>query len=144
MVRALAGVLLASTAACFQYVPVDEVPARGTPVRVGLARQVPIELTEITATNVEEVRGEVVSGDDGRLVLSVLGVRLLGGVDYLARGETVVLPQDAVASLTAKRFSPLRTALATAVLAGAGFLVERALSAAIGGGEGGGPGGEPR
>jgi hypothetical protein len=127
---------------CFQYVPVEGVPPQGTPVRAGLSRPVAIELSDLTANNIVEVRGEIVAGQSEEIVLSAFALRAANEFEYPGRGQTVSLPRDAVARLEQKRISVSRTALATAGLVGLGYLVQLALKA-VGGGGGGDPGGPP-
>lgn len=129
--------LLVSTGACFHYVPALEAPAQGTPVRVPLSRPVAVQLRELTANNVIYVRGEVISAESRRLLLSVFALRAQSGFEYRAAGETVALPSDAVAGLEERRFSVRHTVLAAAVLTAAGYIFQRTLSGAIGGGESG-------
>jgi len=130
--------LLLSTGACFHFVPTPRAPAPGTPIRVALSRPVPLELTRVTANSVVEVRGEVVASRPDTLVVSVFALHGLGGFQYESPGETVALPADAVAGLEERRFSWTRTLVSGAVLTAVGYLMERSLGGAIGGGEPGG------
>ena len=127
---------------CFHYVPVAEVPPQGTPVRVRLAPPLPIELADLTAHNIVEIRGEVATAQPDRIVLSAFTLLSAAEVEYLAGGQTVPLSRDAVAALDQKRISPARTALATAVLVAAGYAIQLGLRS-LGGGNGGDDGGPP-
>lgn len=127
---------------CFHYVPIEGVPEQGTPVRLGLAQPISIELSDLTANNIVEVRGEIIAAPADRILVSAFGLRSAGDFEFLGRGETVSLPRDAIARLEEKRISPGRTAVASALLVGAGYLVQLGLRSAVGGGEGDG-GGQP-
>ena len=127
---------------CFHYVPTEEVPPQGTPVRVRLAPPLPIELADLTAHNIVEVRGEVAAAQPDRIVLSAFTLLSAAEVEYLAGGQTVPLSRDAVAGLDQKRLSPARTALATAALVGVGYAIQLGLRS-LGGGNGGGDGNPP-
>lgn len=129
--------LVLTLTGCFHYVPVEEVPRQGTAVRTYLSRPISLELTEVTANNVMEVRGEVVSDGADRVLLSAFGLRSASDFQHVAAGETVAIPRDAIERMEEKRISFPRTALAGAVLAGAGYLVQLGLRSAIGGNEGG-------
>lgn len=139
-VRTLLLVLAVSTAGCYQYVPVETTPPQGTSVRAGLSSSMSFELSEITANRIVEIRGEVVTASAERLVLSAFSLVSQSDFEHLAAGETIVVPQDAVAWIEKREISASRTALVGAALVGVGFLIEAAIRGG-GGGEddGGGP-----
>lgn len=131
-------VLSLGTAGCFHYVPVDEVPPQGSAVRVTMSEPVPVELREITANRVVEIRGEVVTAAPDRLFLSAFAVVSNSDLERLADGETVILPRGLIEGIEQKRLSTTRTILATAAVVGLSFLVETVIRGS-GGGEGDGP-----
>ncbi|NIP79579.1 MAG: hypothetical protein GWM90_10315, partial [Gemmatimonadetes bacterium] len=86
-----------------------------------------------------QVRGEVVANRPDRLLMSAFALESVSQYEHLAAGETVLIPRDALGQIEEKRISATRTALAGAVLAGAGYLIQLGLRTAIGGGDGGEP-----
>ncbi len=141
LLRLLALSLLVFAGACFHYVPTEQAPVRGTPVWVSLSRPIPVQLSELTANGVVRLRGELVSAGPEDLVVSVFSLRSQSGFEYRSLGETVALPADAVEGIEQRRFSLVRTVVSGAVLGAAGYLIQRTLRGAIGGGEpGDGPG----
>ena len=132
---ALVGLATASTG-CFHYVPVEEVPRQGTPVQVYTSRPVPVPLEDVTANNVVMVRGEVITEQTDQLALSAFTLESANEFEYLAGGQTVFVPRDALARIEEKRISWLRTGLTAAAFAGAGILIDWGLRQATGGGEG--------
>ncbi|MEJ2503639.1 MAG: hypothetical protein P8177_10080 [Gemmatimonadota bacterium] len=128
-----------STAGCFTYVPVGEVPARATPVQVHLNRPLPMPLEDITANNIVMVRGEVITDQQSELALSAFTLKSASDFEYLAGGQTVFIPRDALGAIEQKRLAVGRTALATAAVVSAGILIDWGLRQASGSGEGGDP-----
>lgn len=130
--------------ACFHYVPAHDGVHRGSRVRVELARPTAVDLREVTANNVTNVSGELVSSGSDRLVLSVFALRAAGGFEYFSEGETVVLPGDAVGRLEERRISAVRTTLAVAILGAAMYAIGSSLGGSSGGGESGSGTGQVR
>nr|NIY07960.1 hypothetical protein [Gemmatimonadota bacterium] len=133
--RCLSLSLLLTTGACFHYVPGSDATPRGARVRVELTRPTPVELREVTANSVTNVSGEVVSSASDRLVLSVFALRAAGGFEYLSGGETVIFPNDVVGRVEERRISPVRTALAAALVGAAVYAISATLGGSSGGGE---------
>lgn len=133
--------LVAASTACFHYVPSAGMPSQGTPVRAYLNRPVPVELADITANNIVEVRGEFVTARPDQLILSAFALQTASDVEHRAGGATVYVPRDALRLLEERRISAGRTAVAVGALAGAGYLIQLGLRSAFGGGEGGNGGG---
>lgn len=142
--RCIALSLLATTGACFHYVPGSDTTRQGARVRVELARPTPVELREVTAHDVTDVSAELVSSESDRLVLSVFGLRAAGGFEYFSGGETVVFPDEAVGRIEERKLSALRTTLAGALLGAAVYAIGATLGGSRGGGEGGGGTGQIR
>lgn len=139
--RLLALLLLLGTGACFHYVPGSGATRQGARVRVELAQPTPVELREVTANNVTNVSGELVSSASSRLVVSVFALRAAGGFEYFSSGETVTFPGDAIGRVEERKISALRTALAAALLGAAVYAIGSTLGGSTGGGEpGDGPG----
>lgn len=129
--------LVATSTACFHYVPSAGMPSQGTPVRAYLNRPVPVELADITANNIVEVRGEFVTARPDQLVLSAFTLQTASDVEHRGGGATVYVPRDALRLLEERRISAGRTALAAVAMAGAGYLIQLGLRGGIGGGENG-------
>lgn len=127
--------LLVTTGACFHYVPGSDSMPRGARVRVELARPIPVELRAVTANDVTNVSGELVSSDADRLVLSVFSLRAAGGFEYLSRGETVIVPDDAVGRVEERKISWVHTTLAAALVGGVVYAIGATLGGSSGGGE---------
>jgi hypothetical protein len=140
----LLSALVITASGCYHYVPVSEAPTYGAAIQTHLERPIPVELTDITANNVVRIRGEVIAADADQLVLSAFRIWGANGLEQPLRGETVRIPTDLVGLMEVKRFSTVRTALATVGLAAGSYLIQAALRAAVGGGEGEGPSGPVR
>ena len=124
---------------CFTYIPVGEVPPRATPVQVRLTRPVPMPLQDITANNIVFVRGEVIADQQSELALSAFTLKSASDFEYLAGGQTVFIPRDALGSIERRRLAVGRTALATVAVVGAGILIDWGLRQVTGDDGGGGP-----
>ena len=111
---------VAACAACQTYQPLELGSVRqGERVRVTLSRPVPVKLQQLTIDQPSMIDAEAVGVKDGNLVLSALWVERLGGIGSPGEGWTVTIPVDAVAQLSQRRFSKLRSALVVgAVLVG--------------------------
>ncbi len=143
--RAIAALLLVtlSLSACFSYRTIDPALSRQRDdVRVRLSRPIDVRLTEITANDVVQVDGEVISAADTVLYVSAWALRSRSGFSILAQGETVAIPTAGITELERKRISALRS---SAVVAGVLALSTVIFGAVRGGaeGEGPGPGGNP-
>lgn len=142
--RCVALASLLTMGACFHYVPAPDVSRQGTRVRAELVEPRAVELREVTANNVTNLSGELVSSGPDRLVLSVFALRTAGGFEYLSEGETVVLPGDAVGRVEERRISAVRTTLAIAILGAAMYAIGSSLGGSSGGGEPGSGTGQVR
>lgn len=134
---------LALLAGCFQYVPVRNAsPRPGTRVQVFLNDPQEVRTGEVTANDVVEIRGEVVSADSARLLLSAFGLTSRSGYEHVATGQTTMVPRLNIAGIRENRVSPLRTGFlaGAVVLAGAIFVSEVANPRGSGPGGGGPPG----
>lgn len=134
--------LLAALTGCYSYVPIGELRTeRGSSVRARLSTPEDVRLSAVTVNDVVLVDGEVVTQGTDTLVLSALALQSQAGSEYLAAGETVMIPAASVSSLEAKRFSIVRTGLVTIAAAAASVLL---FSVFESGGGGDGNGGIPQ
>ena len=143
-VRCRVALVLASTSACYTYVPVQTPPGPGALVRV--------ELNEGGSRSLAPVLGPQVASVDGRVVsVADTGVRLAVDVVHTGRGAgqrwegegTVLVPPSGYREVRRRALSRRRTALlAGAVALGVAVLVSQGLGS-DGGGGGPGPGPPP-
>jgi hypothetical protein len=80
--------------------------------------------------------GGVLSKSDSALALSVAEVERFDGNEEFWRGERVVVPRDAIASVQVRRISPIRTALLSTGLVAAAFVLGKAFAGDVFGGGG--------
>lgn len=143
---AAAGLLLAlSLNGCFAYAPVNgAMPSPGSRVKVALDSPQEVRTGDITANDVVEVTGELVSADTAALVVSAFQLTSRSGYEHLASGETTRVPRLNISTVRVNRISPLRTAAMTglALLGGALFISQ--VSPPRGGGGPGNGGGGPQ
>lgn len=141
--RPVAVALLLSFAlgGCFAYAPVrGDMPRPGARVKVDLATPQEFRTGDITANEVVQITGEVVSADTAALVLSAFSFTSRTRFEQIAAGESARVPRLNIASVQENRLSTLRTAALAgmAFLAGALFVSEVANPRGRGGS---GPGG---
>jgi hypothetical protein len=92
---------------------------------------------------VAAISGRLLASQDTALTLAVSSTTRTNGVEDAWNGETVTVPRGSVASVEARTFSPLRSAIAGGAAVAVGAILYGALgSGGSGGGTGGtGPGG---
>ena len=115
----------------------------GGRVRVVLSERGSATVASSVGPRGEAIDGRLTSSSDSALVLSVTQVTRIGGVEEPWKGESVVVPRDAIAVVQREKISTLRTALFSTAIAAGAFLVGRSAAGSnIGGGRGGGKGGQ--
>ena len=80
--------------------------------------------------------GGVLSKSDSALALSVAEVERFDGNEEFWKGERVVVPREAIASVQVRRISPVRTALFSTGLAAAALVLGRTFAGEVFGGGG--------
>lgn len=142
--RPVAALLLASfLGGCFSYAPVSgTLPRPGARVKVELQTPQEFRAGDLTANDVVEVTGEVISADSSALVLSAFTLTSRSRAEHVTTGETTRVPRLNVASVRENRISPLRTAALTGlVVLGGAIFVSKVANPRGGGNTGGGHGG---
>ncbi|MBW3656803.1 MAG: hypothetical protein KY444_11940 [Gemmatimonadetes bacterium] len=138
---AAAGLLLAlGLNGCFTYAPVNgAMPGPGARVKVALENPQEVRTGDLTANDVVEVTGELISADTTALVVSAFQLTSRSGYEHLALGETTHVPRLNVSAVRVNRINPLRTAAMTGLALLGGALFVSQISPPRGGG---GPGNE--
>lgn len=126
---------------CFAYVPARTEPAPGSRVRLLLNQPQEIRAGDLTANDVVEVTGEVISADSAAVLLSAFGMRARSGYEFVGTGETARVPRLNIAGVQQNRISPLRTAAIAALAVAAGAVFVSQVQSSRGGGTPGGGGG---
>ena len=140
-----AGLLLAAGLnGCFAYAPVNgAMPSPGARVKVALETPQEVRTGDLTANDVVEVTGELVSADSAALTLSAFQLISRSGYEHLASGETTRVPRLNVSAVQVNRINPLRTAaMAGLALLGGALFVSQIAPPRGGGGPGDGGGGK--
>ena len=140
-------VVLGLVSGCYRYDPLTTPrPAPGTFVAVTLSDTGSAQLARVLGPAVFIVRGRVLASDDGGLgglgglLVSVSSVETKQGVPVAWQGESVAVPDGAIASLDERRLAKGRSVLIAAI--GAGGLVATTLTfSLLGGGSQPNPGG---
>jgi hypothetical protein len=121
------------SAGCYNYNPLTTpTPQPGSYVAVTLTDSGSQELARYLGPNVFVVRGRYLGDSDQGLLLSVASVELKRGNELSWEGETVALPNGAIASLDVRRLAKGRSILLASV--GAGGLVATTLAFTLNGG----------
>jgi hypothetical protein len=135
---------LCVAAGCYDYHPLTApTPDQGSYVAATLTEAGSADLARYLGPDVFVVRGRYVGSGDAGVVVSVASVELKRGNEVPWAGETIVLPNNAVASLDVRRLAKGRTVLLAG--AGAGGLVFTTLAFSLLGSSGpiGAGGGHP-
>src|ERR1041385_1760609 len=121
------------SAGCYNYNPLTTpTPQAGSYVAVTLTDSGSQELARYLGPNVFVVGGRYRGDSDHGLLLSVASVELKRGNELSWEGETVALPNGAIASLDGRRLAKGRSTLLGSV--GAGGLVATTLAFTLNGG----------
>lgn len=135
-----AAVAAALLSGCFAYVPVQrEALQPGDRVQVQLNETQPVRAGSVTANDVIEVTGELISSDSAALSLSAYYLRSPSGYEHSGVGETARIPALNIAVVRENRLSPLRTAVVTALALTAGAVFVTQVADLRGGGNPGNP-----
>jgi len=115
-------VLILVLTGCYSYQsagPVDSVaPLAGRRVTLRLTEQGTVELVAQLGGGVSSVDGEIVGGNAEQLEVAVASTEDTRRMTADWKGERVVIPRHAVASVRERRFSPGATGLAGALVVG--------------------------
>ena len=131
-------------AGCYHYVPADPAePRPGTPVRVQLEPPGSFELPGLTAHDVLQIEGEMITSDPEGLFLSATWLDAAGGRGFPGSGWTVRVDEGSVRSFEAREISWLRTGLALAGVAVGSWIGFEAVEGSAGGGGRSRTGGRP-
>ena len=119
LARALA---LAALSGCYSYRPGGSVesvaPVAGQRVTLRLTDQGTAELVGQLGGGISSVEGEIVGADADRLEVAVASTEDVRRMTADWKGERVVIPRHAIASVRERRFSPGATGLAGALVVG--------------------------
>jgi hypothetical protein len=140
---ALMAVLLVG---CYTLRPTRGVsPEVGTPVAFDVNDVGRVALGGYMGPSISQIEGRLLETNNGEYVVAVSSVKLLNGGQQIWSGERVSLKKEHLAYAYERRFSPKRTAAATAVTVGgiAVFLITRNLIVSGGRTDGSPPGEEP-
>src|SRR5829696_7493333 len=95
--RALAVVLAAFLAGCYNYVPVTAAaPPTGARANVVLTDVGTVEMARWVGPSTRAIEGEVVSADTAAIVLAVRRLERRNGVEEFWKGERVTIPRGLV------------------------------------------------
>jgi hypothetical protein len=136
--------LLAATAACYTYRPLDTPePEIGSRVSAQLTDQGSVDLGTLIGYGVVHVEGDVLRTDTAAIQLAVVQVENNRGLQQDWRREPVELPLRAVAGFQQRRLSIGGTSLMGGVIAGGLYALYQLLGggSVIQGGTGSGAGG---
>lgn len=132
--------VIVASAGCYQYTPVrTDAPPPGTRVRVELTDAGSVELASKVGPRVEAIEGVVRSASADTLPLAVSLTVDRAGRESDWKGESVLVPRSAMASLRQRTLSRGRSVAAFGVVLG--LVVAAAIGSNLGGGDGGGGGG---
>lgn len=119
-------VLLAVTAGCYTYRPVETPsPKVGAQVSAELTRDGTSAMTPVLGPDVAEVNGKVVEASADTLRLSLVSVTNQRGIPTSWRGELVPVPRAGVNSLGQRRLAPGGTALLSVGITAGLYLLYR-------------------
>jgi hypothetical protein len=103
----------------------------GAEVRATFAEPVPLQFGDFAIRDVKTVEGQVYSTNGDTVLVWGMWVHTLAGSRYSAKGGSLTLSRDRIATLEERRFSAARSGVAALIVAGlvAGLftLVEGAL-----------------
>jgi len=129
-------VVLLTTGACYDYVPVTTAPPIGEIVALDITDRGRVDLTDRFGSGIARIEGRLVSSASDQYVLSITRVTQINGDHAAWTGETARLSRDLVGGVESRRLSVARTSLlaaaATAVVAG--FIVTRNWTSSSSGG----------
>lgn len=115
------------TAGCYNYNPLTTPsPETGSYLAVTLTATGAMDLARYLGPDVFVVRGRYVGAADSALLLAVSAVETKRGDEMAWQGETVTLPQSAIAALDVRRLAKGRSLLLAGV--GAGGLIATTLA----------------
>jgi hypothetical protein len=121
--------------ACYRYQPIDSAsPALGTEVRVRLTDAGAVTLAPLVGNRIELVDGTISSVADTAVTLAVTQTTDRLGSEVPWKGESVVFPRAAVASLERKSLDRGKSYLTGGILAGLVAAVGIGFSISGGGG----------
>jgi hypothetical protein len=113
---------LAALSSCYSYRPAGSVesvaPVAGQRVSLRLTDQGTAELVGQLGGGISSVEGEIVGADADRLEVAVASTEDVRRMTADWKGERVVIPRHAIASVRERRFSPGATGLAGALVVG--------------------------
>jgi len=142
MGRLVSVAALGVLAGCYFYEPLRTVePQVGTRVAAELTGYGSDTLARYVGPQVTALRGYVVSAESADVMLSVTSVMDRRGQEQSWRGEQVRVPRRAIQDCQLRRFSPGRTLLLSALLAGGSVVAWEVFQQGSRGGSLPGPGG---
>jgi hypothetical protein len=125
---------------CYRYTPIESsTPALGTEVRLELTDAGAVTLGPLVGNRVELVDGRVITVADTALTLSVTGTTDRVGTETSWRGEQVVFPRSALASVHRRTLDRRRSYIAGGIAAG--LVAVAGVGFSLNGGGGGNHGG---
>lgn len=119
---------------CYQYVPLTELPAPGTPVALEVTDDARPALRDRVGSNVERIEGRVLSANADQLTLAVDKVLDLRGEDTKWNGESVVVARRETARSYHRRLDKVRTILTVGILVGGAIAFAASRSLGVFGG----------
>ncbi len=120
---------------CYSSVPVETEPRPGQEIVVGLTDVGSKELAQYLGPKVSVVNGRYLGTAADSLQLSVTSTETRTGEEHFWTGEDVSISKQAVATLSEKKISTLRSALLTAGIIGAVLAVRGGIVSSAGNGK---------
>jgi hypothetical protein len=135
-----------TSGACYRYTPIDvPSPALGSEVRVRLTDAGAVALAPLVGNRIEMVDGRVSSVADTAVTLAVTGTTDRLGSEIPWKGETVMFPRSAVASVERKHLDRGKSYIVGGIAAGLVAAIGVGFSVTGGGGgTAGGSTGSPK
>jgi hypothetical protein len=119
LVTAVMAASTVTSGACYRYTPIDvPSPALGSEVRVRLTDAGAVALAPLVGNRIETVDGRVSSVADTAVTLAVTATTDRVGSEVPWKGETVVFPRSAVASVEQKHLDRGKSYLVGGIAAG--------------------------
>lgn len=112
--------LAVTTAACFQYYPVQEstpLPERGTEIRAHLSPPVSLSLGTITVHDISTVEGNVFRTQDDSLAIYARWLMSYNGSKHSTNGTVFSVARSQLRQVETQRLSPVRTGIAAGLFA---------------------------
>ncbi len=129
---------------CYRYSSLDEpAPEAGARLEVQLTDSGSAALAAAVGPRVTQIHGDLAGRRADALELSVVGVRFYDGQENYWKGERVIVPRSAIATVRQRRLSMPRTVLVAGAIVFAAASVGTA-TGALGDGSGGGGRPPPR